>query len=269
MVVATSRRNANNLKKDYEYNLNNYNWPNTSWITHEKIKTKINSSNYFGGFFDPNGGHFHPIKYLYGLTKVAKNMGVKVFENSEVLSITKGETNTLMTKDAVIKAPYVVVAANIYIKDLFKELTKRIMPVGAWMDATKKLTSETVSKLNPSKAALYDSNHVMDYFRFTSDNRLLFGGGVSYSPILPRDLRKSLSSHIARVFPSLIDVELEFAWGGHVDVTLHSNPDFGRIGNNIYYLQGFSGHGVALTNIMGKLVAQSIASQNNRFDVFT
>ena len=109
---------------------------------------------------------------------------------------------------------------------------------------------------------------MLDYFRFTQDNRLLFGGGVSYSSLFPHDLKKSLRAHITRVFPQLQDIKLEFAWGGHVDITLHRNPDFGRLGNNIYYMQGFCGHGVALTNIAGKLVAETIATQTNKLDIF-
>lgn len=268
MILATSASKAKKLHSSYIETRDNYNWPNTRWIDEKNIRSEIDSSAYFGGYFDGNGGHFHPVKYIFGIAKAAESHGAKIFEHSKVNEIIKGKVNILKTDDAIIKANYVVVAANVYLQDLIPELSKRIMPAGTWMVASEQLDSELVKRLIPSRAAIFDSNNVLDYFRFTGDNRLLFGGEVSYSSLFPKDLKKNLRKNISRVFPELSDINLEFAWGGHVDITLYRNPDFGRIGNNIYYMQGFSGQGVALTNIAGKLVADCIATGENRIDVF-
>lgn len=269
MIVATSPKKAIALRESYDDTLANYDWPDTKWFDASQMKDYINSPHYYGGYYDPNGGHFHPVKYLYGLARAAKQLGVKIYENSEVLAVDRGDINTIKTKDATIKAKYVVVAANVYIGNLFPELAKRIMPVGAWMVCSEVLGEDVAKNLIPARAAVYDSNNVLDYFRFTGDNRLLFGGGVSYSSLFPTDLKKHLRSHIAKVFPTLADVNLEFAWGGHVDISRHRNPDFGKLGDNIYYLQGFSGHGVAQANIAGKIIAETISLQTKRMDIFT
>jgi gamma-glutamylputrescine oxidase len=247
LIVGTCRSKVQKLKQDYEETLNKYNWPNTRWIPEQDIRSEVDSPAYYGGFYDPNGGHFHPVKYLFGIAKAARALGVEIYENSKVTSIDKGEINSITTKDAVIKAKYVVVAANVYLQDLLPDISKHIMPAGTWMVASVPLSDEIVNKLIPSHASVYDTNNALDYFRFTQDNRLIFGGGVSYSTLFPKDLKKSLRKNISKVFPQLDGINLEFAWGGHVDLTLHRYPDFGRI---------------------GKLVAQTIATQIDRLDVF-
>ena len=114
-----------------------------------------------------------------------------------------------------------------------------------------------------------DVNFVTDYFRLTADHRLLFGGRCSYSGIDPEDLAANMRPRVLRVFPQLSDVAIDFAWGGHIGITYNRLPDAGRIGSNIYYAQGYSGQGVALAGMFGKLMAEAIAGDAGRFDVFT
>jgi gamma-glutamylputrescine oxidase len=109
---------------------------------------------------------------------------------------------------------------------------------------------------------------VLDYFRFSADHRMLFGGRVSYTAMTPPHLKGLMAQRMGEVFPALKDVPVEFVWGGFVDISMNRAPDFGRLGDNLYYLQGFSGHGVALTGLAGQLVAETIAGQAGRFDVF-
>jgi gamma-glutamylputrescine oxidase len=109
---------------------------------------------------------------------------------------------------------------------------------------------------------------VLDYFRRSADHRLLFGGRVSYSGLNSFEAPGATRSRMLRVFPQLGDVRVEYSWGGYVDITLNRAPHFGRLMPNVYFLQGFSGHGIALTGIAGKLVAEAIAGQAERFDVF-
>lgn len=148
------------------------------------------------------------------------------------------------------------------------ELTPRIMPVGTYIVGTAPLDAALCQQLIPSRAAVCDNNFILDYFRFSADHRMLFGGRVSYSTKTPANLEVVMRKRMGQIFPALNDVAIDFIWGGFVDISMNRAPDFGRLGNNLYYLQGFSGHGVALTSLAGKLVAEAVAGQAERFDVF-
>ncbi|MCD6059822.1 MAG: dependent oxidoreductase [Moraxellaceae bacterium] len=148
------------------------------------------------------------------------------------------------------------------------ELTGRIMPVGTYIVATESMGPERAAALIAKRAAASDTNFVLDYFRLSADHRLLFGSGDSYSAATPRQLVGKMQKQMLAVFPQLADLGIDYAWGGFVDVTMNRAPDFGRIGDNIYFLQGFSGHGLALTGMAGKLVAEAINGQAARFDLF-
>jgi gamma-glutamylputrescine oxidase len=141
------------------------------------------------------------------------------------------------------------------------------MPVGTYMIATEPLDTARADALMPRRPAASDTNFVLDYFRLSADHRLLFGGADSYSGSMPRNLIERMRKAMLRVFPQLDGVEVTHAWGGFVDVTLNRAPDFGRLGSNIYYLQGFSGHGVAMAGMAGLLAAQAIAGDAERFDL--
>jgi gamma-glutamylputrescine oxidase len=143
------------------------------------------------------------------------------------------------------------------------------MPVGTYIVATESLGQERIEKLLRENVAVTDSNFVLDYFRRSADHRLLFGGRVSYSGMDAFDTARATRQRMVKVFPQLADARIEFAWGGYVDITMSRAPDFNRLAPNVYYLQGFSGHGIALTGIAGQLVAEAIAGQAERFDIFT
>ena len=148
------------------------------------------------------------------------------------------------------------------------EIAPRIMPAGTYMIGTAPLDPELCARLIPSNAAVCDNNFILDYFRFSADHRMLFGGRVSYSTRTPTNLKNLMAQRMGQVFPLLRDVPIDFVWGGFVDISMNRAPDFGRLGDNLYYLQGFSGHGVALTGLAGRLVAQAVAGQAERFDLF-
>jgi gamma-glutamylputrescine oxidase len=122
--------------------------------------------------------------------------------------------------------------------------------------------------LLPGNAAVADINWILDYYRRSADDRLLFGGRVSYSSVQPPQLAEGMRKRMVRVFPSLEDVKVGYAWGGYLDITMSRAPNFGRLAPNVFYLQGFSGHGITLTGLAGKLVAEAVAGTAERFDVF-
>jgi gamma-glutamylputrescine oxidase len=148
------------------------------------------------------------------------------------------------------------------------EITPRVMPVGTYMVGTAPLDPALCERLIAHNAAVCDNNFVLDYFRFSADHRLLFGGRVSYSAATPRKLQQQMRRRMEAVFPALRGAAVDFVWGGFVDISMNRTPDFGRVSPNVYYLQGFSGHGVAATGLGGRLVAEAIAGQAERFDVF-
>jgi gamma-glutamylputrescine oxidase len=161
-----------------------------------------------------------------------------------------------------------VLAGNAWLADTAPALARRIMPVGTYIVATEPLGETAARALLPENTAVTDINWVLDYFRRSADHRLLFGGRVSYSGLDPFNTASATRARMVKVFPQLRDARIEYAWGGYVDITLNRAPDFGRLESDVYYLQGFSGHGIALTGLAGKLVAEAVAGSTERFDVF-
>ncbi|WBO60627.1 FAD-binding oxidoreductase [Acidocella sp. MX-AZ03] len=165
-----------------------------------------------------------------------------------------------------MRAKHLIIAGGAYLEGLEKRLRGYVMPVGTYVMATEPRAD--VRALIPGNEAVADLNFVLDYYRRSADDRMLFGGRVSYSKRPPRNLGAAMLARAVKVFPQLKDAKVEFAWGGFVDITRNRAPHFGRLGRNILFLEGFSGHGLALTGLAGKLAAEAVAGQAERFDVF-
>lgn len=246
----------------------------TKWITPAEVPSFIHSPRYHSGFFDPLGGHLHPLKYTLGLADGAESLGVQIFEDSTVTAIEYGARSRVKTSGGEVHAEHVVLAGNVYLQDLAPTLQSRIMPVGTYIIASAPLSPSAAQALIPSRAAVCDTNFVLDYFRTTADHRMLFGGRVSYSTVTPTNLAQGMRQRMVKAFPQLENVPVDYAWGGFVDITMNRAPDFGRLSErtgisehrNVIYLQGFSGHGLALTGIAGQVAAQAIAGDASRFD---
>jgi gamma-glutamylputrescine oxidase len=240
-------------------------------VTPQNVGQWIASKRFHSGAYDANSGHLHPLKYTLGLADAVRAAGVKIYENSPVQDVVRGAKPVVKTAQGQVDCDYVILAGNVYIgefaKELAPELPPRIMPVGTYITATEPIDPARADALIRHRAAVCDTNFVLDYFRLTVDNRMLFGGRVSYSTATPPDLAGSMKKRMLAVFPQLHDVAMAHTWGGFVDITMNRAPDFGRIGDNIYYLQGFSGHGLVLTGMAGKLAAEAIAGQAERFDL--
>jgi gamma-glutamylputrescine oxidase len=245
-------------------------YPSTRYLERDELRsTIVNSDRYIGGLYDPNSGHLHPLNYTLGLAGAAEAAGVRIHEGTKAVELRHGEPATVTTDQGSVRAPYVALCCNAYVDALAPALHARIMPVGTYIVATEPLGEARIRSLLPRNTAVTDINWVLDYFRCSADHRLLFGGRVSYSGLDPLNTARATRARMVKVFPQLADVRIEHAWGGYVDITLNRAPDFNRLAPNVYYLQGFSGHGIALTGIAGKLVAEAIAGQAERFDLFT
>ncbi|WP_338847964.1 FAD-binding oxidoreductase [Massilia sp. W12] len=240
-------------------------------IPAQDVSQWIASKRFHAGAYDPLSGHLHPLKYCLGLAQAAQQHGVKIYENCAVNSMQQGQRVLLRTAQGEVSASFVVLAGNVYLDQfspaLAPGLQSRIMPVGTYIIASEAMTQERADALIAKRAAVCDTNFVLDYFRPTADHRMLFGGRVSYSTATPMNLAASMRARMLEVFPQLSDLQVPWAWGGFVDITVNRAPDFGRLAPNIYYLQGFSGHGLALSGMAGKLCAQAIAGQAERFDL--
>lgn len=244
----------------------------TQWLDVQGVQEHVDSPRFDAGVLDMGSGHLHPLKYCLGLAAAAQGAGVTVYENSPALRIEPGSTPVVKTAQGEVRCDFVVLAGNVYLaeygSDVAPQVSARIMPVGTYMIGTERMGAARANALMPHRAAASDTNFVLDYFRLSADNRLLFGAGDSYSATTPRNLVAKIRAGMLQVFPQLADLKVPFAWGGFVDITMNKAPDFGRLGSNVYYLQGFSGHGVAMAGMAGRLVAEAVSGQAGRFDVF-
>ena len=244
-----------------------YDYPHLQAITPEELPHWIASKRYHGGVLDHNSAHLHPLKYALGLARAALKAGVMIYEQSEVTELVQGDPAVLKNAQGQVKSKFVVLAGNVYLDKTVKKLAGRVMPVGTYIVTTERLDKSTADALIKNRVAVCDNNFVLDYFRVTPDDRMLFGGRVSYSGVTPPNLKESMKSTMLRAFPQLASAKIDYCWGGFVDITANRAPDFNRLSPNIYYLQGFSGHGLILTNIAGKLAAEAIRGQSERFDM--
>lgn len=228
----------------------------------------VASPRYHSGVYDPNSGHLHPLKYALGIARAAAAAGVRIHEESPVTALESGATITLRTAQGQVRAKKVLLAGNVYLQGLAEHLERRIMPVGTYIVCSEAMDPALADSLIPTRSAVCDTNFVLDYLRTTNDHRMLYGGRVSYSTVTPPHLAESMRRRMVQTFPQLKDVQVQYAWGGFVDITMNRAPDFGRLRDNLYYLQGFSGHGLALTGLAGRLVAEAMHGDASRFDVF-
>jgi gamma-glutamylputrescine oxidase len=252
---------ARELHEDYGYS-------SVRLLNRDELQGHVRSERYLGGLLDPRSGHLQPLKYTHGLARAAETAGAVLYENSEVLRYDNGREVRVHTAQGSVRCAHLVLCGNAYIGAVAPSLSRRILGVGTYIIASEPLGEERARSLLPSDAAVADINWILDYFRRSQDHRLLFGGRVSYSSVQPPRLAESMRKRMVRAFPSLSDVKVANAWGGYLDITMSRAPDFGRLAPNVYYLQGFSGHGVALAGLAGKLASEAIAGTAERFDVF-
>ncbi len=272
LYVADSARKARALDADMDAMDKAYGLP-TDRAYGAGVRAMIDSPRYVACAYEQRSGHVHPLKYGLGLARAALTLGVDIYEGTAALALEPGTTVQLRTAQGKVRARYALLAGNCtlpaYGPQLAPSIAGRIMPVGTYIVATAPLAPSQVQAMIPSGAAACDNNVVLDYFRFSQDARLLFGGRVSYSSRKPARLQQRMAARMAAVFPQLRNTPIAFTWGGFVDISMNRAPDFGRLGHNVYYLQGFSGHGVALTGLAGQLVAQAMAGEASRFELFS
>jgi gamma-glutamylputrescine oxidase len=268
MHVAIKPRQQRELAAWTQELQDDYGYKSVRYLDRPAVRELVASDRYIAGLHDHNSGHLHPLKYVRGLAAAAQRAGCTIHENTRVLRHERGGALRLVTESGHLRCRQVVYAGNAWLGATVPALARRIMPVGTYIVATEPLGESAARALLPEDTAVTDINWVLDYFRRSSDHRLLFGGRVSYSGLDPFNTAQATRQRMLAVFPQLRDARIEHAWGGFVDITLNRAPDFGRVEPDVYYVQGFSGHGIALTGLAGKLVAEAISGTAERFDVF-
>lgn len=244
-----------------------------SMVDATNIKDVVNTDAYVGGLIDQHCGHIHPLKLALGEAKALTSIGGKVYEQSKVLNLAQlqhrdGDLAVVKTALGSVTAKILVLAGNAYMGNLEPSLSKKSMPCGTQIVTTEVLPQALATSLIPSQYCVEDVNYKLDYYRVTADNRLLFGGGVTYGGGDPASIEAFLKPHMDKIFPAMRDYKIDYAWGGDFLLTLSRLPQLGRIGSNTYYTQGYSGHGVNTTHLAGKLLAEAIDGDQSRFDVF-
>lgn len=232
------------------------------------IGAHVGVSGYHGALLTPSGGHMHPLKYAEGLAAAALAAGVQMFEASRVKAVTDDATGTrVATAAGAVTAGHVILACDAETDALAPSAGAQTMPVLNYIIATEPLAADRAQALIPSGAAVSDSRFVLNYFRLSADNRLLFAGGEKYSPRPPRDIAAFVRPYMLKLFPQLADVRIDYAWGGAVGITVNRLPQFVRQGNRLL-AHGFSGQGVLLATLAGEAMAAAVAGDTADFDAF-
>ena len=242
-----------------------YGYDKITPLSRDDIRSHVGSRAYYGGSLNMGGGHLHPLRYALGLARAAQAAGVRIFENSKVTRIDHNPV-TVHTEKAQISAKFAILGCNGYLGALNGEVAARVMPINNFIVATEPLNDP--KSLIRDNHAVADSKFVINYFRLSDDNRMLFGGGESYGYKFPRDIAATVRKPMLQIFPQLKDARIDYAWGGTLGITLNRMPHFARLSDNVLSVSGYSGHGVAMATLGGKLAAQAVQGQAEKFDIF-
>lgn len=274
------------VKQNYDYSY--------QFISQIEMPQYIGSTRYQAGLLDMNGGHLHPLKLALGLAKALKDIGGEIYEHSAATSWnSEQDAVRVQTADGEVNCKHLVLGCNVGMdaiqNNAAQKLAQRILPVASWVIATEPLTQSVASKLLPSRAAVIDMRFILDYYRLSADNRLVFGGGCSYTgQETPTGFIDTMRDKMLKVFPQLIDTKVEFGWGGLIDMSMNRMPDFGYVQSKnllgyaeskkelgyvddtkrILYAQGFSGSGIVATMAAARVITEAISGNTSSLAMF-
>jgi len=250
---------TNHLREKYGYD-------KIQNLSLEETHHLVNSPAYFGGTLDMGAGHIDPFRYALGLARKCVNLGVEIYEQSKVINVKSCDTAKIKTQNGSINAKFVVLACNGYLGRLNSRVAARVMPINNFIIATEPMNEDAQEALIKNNHAVADSKFVVNYFRFSPDRRLLFGGSESYGYKFPRDIAAAVRKPMLEIYPQLKNTRIDYAWGGTLGITMNRMPHFERIDGNILSASGYSGHGVAMATMGGKMAADAIRGQAEQFD---
>ena len=265
--VAIKKRHIQDLKFSYE-DMQNHNYPHQiSLLTGDETKNLIGTNEYIGGLLNMGNGHVHSLNLCIGEAKAAESLGTLIYEKSPVVRIEKNNKPKVYTSKGSVSANSLLLTGNAY-HHFEKKMQNFIIPVNSFVIATEPLSNEIISKINPQDLAVCDPNYILEYFRLTGDKRLLFGTRLNYHGNDEDFIKTELRKKMLRIYPDLSNVKIDYGWTGKIAVTVNRIPQIGKLTSNIYYSQGYSGHGVNMTHLAGKLISEAISGTMERFDLF-
>ena len=238
-------------------------------VSKNKISDHVGTDMYAGGMIDHSGGHMHPLNLALGEADAIEKNGGTIFEMSRVIDVDYEAARPVVKTDTgSITCKTVVLCGNAYLGKVVPKLASRVMPVSTQMMATEQLSDDLAKRLLPTDTCVEDIRYILDYYRLSADNRLLFGGGTVYGGADPRDIEAKLRKNMNKVFPELVNTKIEHAWSGNFALSFSRVPQMGRLNNNTYFAHGYSGHGVTGSHTFGRILAEAISGDASRYDVF-
>lgn len=265
--VAIKKRHVQAIEEEQK-ELEARNFPfETRVLSRDETCELIGTDEYIGAHLNMCNGHLHPLNLVLGEARAAAAHGASIHENSAVTNIENGKMVRVNTENGSVQAKFAVLAGNAY-QTFQKTLRSRLLPVRSYIMATQPLAAEQVAEINPQDLAVCDPNFVLEYFRLSADKRLLFGGRIPGCHTDPGEIEKRLRPKMERVYPRLSGIKADFAWGGTIAVPVNRVPQLGRLADNVYYSNAYSGHGVNVTHLAGTIIADVIAGTAERFDLF-
>ncbi|MBV0890846.1 FAD-binding oxidoreductase [Paracoccus sp. Z118] len=260
--VAHAHAMAERLARDYGYD-------KVQPLDRDGLRALVKSDAYVGGDIDRGAGHLDPLALTLGIARQAEAGGAEIFELSHVHHITHadraGGTSVVQTGAGRAVCDHVILAANGYLGNLDDRIAARVMPINNFVVATAPL-GERASEVLAENIGVHDTRFVVNYWRLSEDRRLIFGGGENVSYRFPRDIAGKVRRAMLQVYPQLAGVPITHAWGGTLAITMNRMPVFARPAPNCLSASGYSGHGVAIANLAGKLMAQAVQGQSEGFD---
>lgn len=234
--------------------------PETRLVAAQDMAQVVGSERYAGGLVDMGSGHLHPLNLVLGEARVAEALGVRIFEQSPALQLIHGDTVQVRCASGTVRAASLVLACNAHLEELEPRLSGKVLPAGSYIIATEPLPAALADELIPQNLALCDQKVGLDYYRLSADRRLLFGGACHYSGRDPLDIAAYMRPKMLKVFPQLATTAIEFQWGGKIGITANRFPQVGRLQQypNVFYAQGYSGHGLNVTHWCARLLAEAI-----------
>jgi gamma-glutamylputrescine oxidase len=265
--VAHKKRELPEFVEHAEIMRTRFNYPHIHYMDAAETAERMGSTHYHGGVRDTGTGHIHPLKLVTGTARVAREAGAQLFERTKAISLaTNGGKVTVTTGSGTIIADKCLVAADAYVEELEPKTAAHIMPIGSFIGATVPLPED--SPVLPGGESVSDSRFVVRYFRRVKTGELLFGGREIYAVKDPKDIHIHIRRQISEIYPALKDIEITHGWGGYVGITVPRKPFVREVMPNVISAGGYSGHGVMLSNFMGKLYAETVSGNRNRLKLF-
>lgn len=270
--IAHACFNAREVRHEHEYVAflqDRYGYDQIEPLDRDQLHAICPSAKYVGGSLDMGAGHLHPLGFALGLARAAKLAGVRIYEETRVDDIENGSQPVVRTEQGRVMADQVVLACNGYLGDLNRKVAARVMPINNFIAATRPLSDSELDGVLRRDVAIADSKFVINYFRLSHDKRLLFGGGETYGYKFPSDIAATVRKPMSEIYPQLRDVEIDYAWGGTLGITMKRMPYLVRLGPNMLSASGYSGHGVGTATHAGQLMALALAGQSDGFDTMS